>query len=62
MLGGLLGSLLLPRLAEAAGYPAAFLATAGGLVLMAVASLWLRPARPVAADVAPPVQVPNAVG
>jgi MFS family permease len=64
MLGGMLGSLLLPRLAEVAGNPAGFLAAAGGLVLMAAASLWLRPARTTgpAAEPTPEVQASNAVG
>jgi MFS family permease len=52
MLGGMLGSLLLPRLAEVAGNPAGFLAAAAALVLMAVASLWLRPSRPAAPEYA----------
>jgi sugar phosphate permease len=43
MLGGLPGSLLLPRLAEAAGYPAAFLAVAGCLLAIGVVSLGLTP-------------------
>jgi MFS family permease len=45
MLGGMLGSLLVPRLAEAAGYPAGFLAGAAALVLLGVVSLGLRPSR-----------------
>jgi MFS family permease len=62
MLGGMLGSLLLPRLAEAAGIPVAFLAAAGALVLMAVASLWLRPARAPRSEAEPIPEVQNAVG
>ena len=59
MLGGVLGSLLVPRLAEAAGYPAGFLAGAGALLLIAGVSLGLRPSRdPVAA--AAPVAAPTA--
>ncbi|MGY1682560.1 MFS transporter [Geodermatophilus sp. SYSU D01176] len=46
MLGGLLGSLALPRLAEAAGTPAALLAAAGAALLVAVVSSGLRPGRP----------------
>ena len=45
MVGGLLGNLTLPRLADAAGLPAGLLAGAGGMLLMAVVSLGLR-ARP----------------
>jgi hypothetical protein len=45
MLGGMLGSLLVPRLAEAAGYPAGFLAGAAALVVLGVVSLGLRPSR-----------------
>jgi MFS family permease len=64
MLGGMLGSLLIPRLAEAAGYPAGFLAGAAALALIAVVSLGLRPARPAPADgeQLPSVQASNAVG
>jgi MFS family permease len=61
MLGGMLGSLLLPKLAEVAGNPAGFLAAAGGLLLMAVASLWLRPTRPAAPEAEAAVQASNAV-
>ena len=43
MLGGLPGSLLLPRLAEVAGYPAAFLTVGGCLLAIAVVSLGLTP-------------------
>lgn len=43
--GALTGSLLLPRLAEAAGLPAGFWAAAGALLLVALVSLGLRPAR-----------------
>ena len=46
MLGGLLGSLALPRPAEAAGTPAALLAAAGAALLIAVVSSGLRPDRP----------------
>lgn len=64
MLGGMLGSLLLPRLAEAGGNPAGFLAAAGALLLMAGVSLWLRPAPTGARETepAPAVQASNAVG
>jgi MFS family permease len=64
MLGGMLGSLLIPRLAESAGYPAGFLAGAAALALIAVASLGLRPAHPAPADgeQLPSVQASNAVG
>ena len=61
MLGGMLGSLLIPRLAEVAGYPIGFLAGAGALALIAVASLGLRPVRPATAAL-PEVQASNAVG
>lgn len=61
MLGGMLGSLLLPRLAEAAGNPAAFLAAAGALLLIAVVSFGLRP-RPTPAVQVPVAQASNAVG
>ena len=44
MLGGMLGSLLVPRLAEAAGYPVGFLAGAAALLLIAAVSVGLRPA------------------
>ncbi|MGY1693796.1 MFS transporter [Geodermatophilus sp. SYSU D00814] len=44
MLGGGLGSLLLPRLADAAGLPAGFLAGAVAVLLIGVVSLGLRPA------------------
>jgi MFS family permease len=43
MLGGLVGNLLLPRLADGAGLPAGLLAGAGALLLLAVVSLGLRP-------------------
>jgi hypothetical protein len=46
MLGGGLGSLLLPRLADAAGLPAGFLAGAAALLLIAVVSLGLRSGEP----------------
>jgi MFS family permease len=64
MLGGMLGSLLIPRLAEAAGYPAGFLAGAAALVLLGVVSLGLRPSRPAVRDdeLAPRAQASNAVG
>ncbi len=55
MLGGLLGSLLHPRIAEGLGYPAGFLAAAACLLLIAVASLGLRDRR-----TAPPA--PESVG
>jgi hypothetical protein len=42
MLGGLLGSLLLPRLADGAGLPAGLLAGAGALLVLAVVCLGLR--------------------
>jgi MFS family permease len=45
MLGGLLGNLLHPRIAEALGYPAAFLAAAAFLLLIAVVSIGLPSAR-----------------
>ncbi|MGY1641457.1 MFS transporter [Geodermatophilus sp. SYSU D00703] len=45
MVGGLGGSLLVPRLAEAAGVPAGFWAAAGALLLIALVSLGLRPLR-----------------
>jgi MFS family permease len=62
MLGGLLGNLLHPRIAEAFGFPAAFLAAAAFLLLIAVVSLGLRPRRR-AADAEPaPLQASNAVG
>ncbi len=61
MLGGMLGSLLIPRLAEAAGYPVGFLAGAAALLLLGVASLGLRPTRP-ATEPQPEVQASNAVG
>jgi sugar phosphate permease len=64
MLGGMLGSLLIPRLAEAAGYPAGFLAGAAALVLLGLVSLGLRPSRPAVLDdePVPEVQASNAVG
>ncbi|SFE91583.1 MFS transporter [Blastococcus tunisiensis] len=43
MVGGILGNLLLPRLAGSAGLPAALLAGAAGMLLLAVVSLGLRP-------------------
>jgi MFS family permease len=46
MLGGLLGNLLLPRLADVAGLPAGLLAGAGAMLLIAAVSLGLR-VRPV---------------
>jgi MFS family permease len=45
MLGGLCGSLLVPRLAEAAGVPAGFWAAAGAALLVGLVSLGLRTAR-----------------
>jgi MFS family permease len=62
MLGGLLGNLLHPRIAEAAGYPPAFLAAAVCLVAIAVVSLGLRPSRVAAERDPAPVQASNAVG
>ncbi|WP_167760867.1 MFS transporter [Geodermatophilus sp. DF01_2] len=52
MLGGLLGNLLLPRLAEAAGTPAGLLAGAAAMLLVAVLSVGLRPGTPGASRVA----------
>ncbi len=43
MAGALGGSLLVPRLVEAAGIPAGFWAAAGALLLVALVSLRLRP-------------------
>jgi MFS family permease len=43
MLGGLVGNLLLPRLADGAGLPAGLLAGAGAMLLLAVVSVGLRP-------------------
>ena len=43
MLGGLVGNLLLPRLADGAGLPAGLLAGGGAMLLLAVVSLGLRP-------------------
>jgi len=62
MLGGMVGSLLIPRLAEAAGYPVGFLAGAAALVLLGAVSLGLRPARPATQEAERPVQASNAVG
>jgi MFS family permease len=45
MVGGLGGSLLVPRLAEAAGLPAGFWAAAAAVLLVALVSLGLRPSR-----------------
>jgi hypothetical protein len=45
MVGGLCGSLLVPRLAEAAGVPAGFWAAAGAVLLVGLVSLGLRPPR-----------------
>jgi hypothetical protein len=42
MVGGMLGSLLLPRLADIAGLPAGLLPGAGGMLLLAGVSLGLR--------------------
>jgi MFS family permease len=46
MLGGSLGSLALPRLAEVAGNPAGLLSAAVAALLIALVSLRLRPSRP----------------
>ena len=64
MLGGMLGSLLLPRLAEATGTEAGFAAAAVGLLLIAAVSIGLRPSRTAApaAEPDPEVQASNAVG
>jgi MFS family permease len=62
MLGGLLGNLLHPRIAEALGYPAAFLAAAAFLLLIAVVSLGLRPSNRPGAGSLEEVQTSNAVG
>ena len=43
MLGGLLGNLLLPRLADGAGLPAGLLAGAAGMLVLAVVSVALHP-------------------
>ena len=43
MLGGIVGSLLHPRLAEVAGNGAGLLAAAAGLLLIALVSLRLSP-------------------
>ena len=59
MLGGLLGNLLHPRIAEVAGFPAAFLAAAACLLLIAVLSLGLRSLRTAEAS-AEPVGMPGA--
>ncbi|SDE83580.1 Predicted arabinose efflux permease, MFS family [Blastococcus fimeti] len=45
MLGGMLGSLTVPRLADGAGPPAGLLAAAGAMLLVALVSLGLRPGR-----------------
>ncbi|SOE02542.1 MFS transporter [Blastococcus haudaquaticus] len=45
MVGGILGNLLLPRLADSAGLPTGLLAGAAGMLLLALVSLGLR-ARP----------------
>ncbi|SOC46455.1 Predicted arabinose efflux permease, MFS family [Blastococcus aggregatus] len=42
MLGGMLGSLTIPRLADGAGLPTGLLAGAGGMLLLALLSLGLR--------------------
>ncbi|MGY1803690.1 MFS transporter [Blastococcus sp. SYSU D00922] len=42
MVGGLLGNLVLPRVADTAGLPAGLLAGAAGMLLLAVVSLGLR--------------------
>jgi MFS family permease len=64
MLGGMLGSLLIPRLAESSGYGAAFLTGAAALTLIAVASIGLRRSRREPVDVVAeePAQASNAVG
>ena len=63
MLGGLLGNLLHPRIAEAFGYPAAFLAAAAFLLLIAVVSIGLPSARRrTDAQPVPDAQASNAVG
>jgi MFS family permease len=59
MLGGMLGSLLLPRLVEATTLSAGFLAAAGALLLIAVVSTGLRPST-TPAPAAEPVGVPSA--
>ncbi|MGY2130083.1 MFS transporter [Blastococcus sp. SYSU DS0617] len=56
MLGGILGNLLLPRLAEGAGLPAGLVAGAGAMLLLAAVSLGLR-ARPADAGSLPPDRV-----
>mgnify|MGYP002779560153 CR=1 FL=1 len=53
MLGGLLGNLLHPWIAEMAGYPAAFLAAAACLLLVAVLSVALRSSRAPVAETEP---------
>ena len=62
VVAGMLGSLLMPRLAEAAGYPAGFLAGAAALLLLGLVCLGLRPARSAAVPVEEPAQASNAVG
>jgi MFS family permease len=58
MVGGLAGNLALPRLAESAGLPAGLLAGAGGMLLMAVVALGLRPRPGEAGSRDRPAQVP----
>lgn len=55
MVGGLVGNLLVPRLADTAGLPAGLLAGAAAMLLMALVSLGLRvrPGEVPAQDVAP---------
>ncbi len=62
MLGGLLGNLLLPRLADGAGLPAGLLAGAAGMLLLAVVSPGLRARRDAAAPSDRPVPATAAVG
>jgi MFS family permease len=64
MVGGMLGSLLLPRLADIAGNPAGILAGAGAMLLVAAASLGLRVRLPDGAveGVKRDPQASNAVG
>ncbi len=61
MLGGGLGSLLIPRLAEVSGNAAGFLAGAGALAVIAVVSLGLRP-QPARIAQEPVGRASNAVG
>ncbi|MCF6508786.1 MFS transporter [Blastococcus sp. MG754426] len=59
MLGGLAGNLLHPRIAEGAGNPAAFLAAAAAMLLIAAVSLGLRPTRVPVTGAAPAVAAPG---